>query len=156
MSSVFRRKPRAGFWKSSHHEVLLFFEGSGSTPGPSPLKPAIIASSGNSPNCPASLDKLAERVRVQVLELALSDLQSFPSPAVQSILQGIETRLAATGEPGERVAILREGLRTLLELRDDPHFNALLENQRSVCTRVQDQGPVLRIGSTFLRKRQST
>ncbi|GMU57552.1 MAG: hypothetical protein AMXMBFR33_66980 [Candidatus Xenobia bacterium] len=120
------------------------------------MKPAIIASSGNSPNCPASLDKLAERVRVQVLELALSDLQSFPSPAVQSILQGIETRLAATGEPGERVAILREGLRTLLELRDDPHFNALLENQRSVCTRVQDQGPVLRIGSTFLRKRQST
>ncbi len=114
---------------------------------PEPLAPAQLA---------LDLMESCHRAsqRIQVLELALSDLQSLPSPAVGSILQGIETRLAATGEPGERVVILREGLRTLLELRDDPHFKALLENQRAVTSGVQDQGPVLRIGSTFLRKRQ--
>ncbi len=57
--------------------------------------------------------------RCQVLELALAELESLPSPVVQSVLQGIRTRLEG---PGERVAILREGLSTLLELRDDPHF----------------------------------
>lgn len=85
-----------------------------------------------------------------MLELALGELESLPLPAVQSVLQGIRKRLE---EPGERVAILREGLSTLLELRDDPHFKALLENHRSVSTGVQDHGPVLRIGPTFLRKR---